>query len=191
MGLDISKAMLRVAAEREVEGDVIHADMGHGFGFRNGTFDGAVSISALQWLCSAEQAVQNPYKRLNKFFASLYASLIKGARCAFQFYPSSPEQVEMITSAAMRNGFTGGLIVDFPNSKKAKKYFLFLMAGYSEEIIREAEQAVFLPKARTEGEDYDFDSSEEDSDMDENEEDKEEESDSDDDDDEPRYKKKD
>ena len=44
----------------------------------------------------------------------------------------------MITAAAMRNGFTGGLIVDFPNSKKAKKYFLFLMAGYSEEIIKEA-----------------------------------------------------
>lgn len=44
----------------------------------------------------------------------------------------------MITSAAMKNGFTGGLIVDFPNSKKAKKYFLFLMAGYSEEIINDA-----------------------------------------------------
>ena len=64
----------------------------------------------------------------------------------------------MITSAAMKNGFTGGLIVDFPNSKKAKKYFLFLMAGYSEEIIKDAEKAVYLPKAREDGEDYSFDS---------------------------------
>jgi len=47
VGLDISKAMLDVAAEREVEGDVIHSDMGHGFGFRPGSFDGAISISAL------------------------------------------------------------------------------------------------------------------------------------------------
>ena len=70
----------------------------------------------------------------------------------------------MITSAAMKSGFTGGLIVDFPNSKKAKKYFLFLMAGYSEEIIKEAEEAVYLPKARTEGEDYDFDEDEDDED---------------------------
>jgi 18S rRNA (guanine1575-N7)-methyltransferase len=116
VGLDISKAMLNVAAEREVEGDVIHSDMGHGFGFRPGTFDGAISISALQWLCSAEMKCQNPYKRLNKFFSSLYACLIKGARCAFQFYPSNPEQVEMITNAALKNGFTGGLIVDYPNS---------------------------------------------------------------------------
>ena len=51
----------------------------------------------------------------------------------------------MITNAAMKNGFTGGLIVDFPNSKKAKKYFLFLMAGYSEEIINEAQKAIFIP----------------------------------------------
>ncbi len=98
----------------------------------------------------------------------------------------------------MKNGFTGGLIVDFPNSKKAKKYFLFLMAGYSEEIVKEAEEAVYLPKARTEGEDYDFDESsgdeEDDSDMnDGDEEEKEEADDSDDfedDDDGPAYKKK-
>ena len=56
VGLDISKAMLEVAMEREVEGDVIHSDMGHGFGFRPGMFDGAISISAIQWLCSAEKS---------------------------------------------------------------------------------------------------------------------------------------
>ena len=107
----------------------------------------------------------------------------------------------MITSAAMRNGFTGGLIVDFPNSKKAKKYFLFLMAGYSEEIIKEAEQAVYLPKAKTEGGDYDYeqDSSssgmEDDRDDDDEEEEKDGEdkgeNDSDEDDDEKVFKKND
>lgn len=55
----------------------------------------------------------------------------------------------MISNAAMKNGFTGGLIVDFPNSKKAKKFFLFLMAGYSDEIIKDAERAIMLPSART------------------------------------------
>ena len=47
IGMDISKAMLNVASVREIEGDVIHTDMGHGFGFRPGLFDGAISISAL------------------------------------------------------------------------------------------------------------------------------------------------
>ena len=55
VGTDISKGMLNVAAHQgDTEGDLIHSDMGHGFGFRPGTFDGAISISALQWLCSAE-----------------------------------------------------------------------------------------------------------------------------------------
>ena len=35
----------------------------------------------------------------------------------------------MITNAAMRVGFSGGLVVDFPHSTKAKKYFLVLMVG--------------------------------------------------------------
>jgi 18S rRNA (guanine1575-N7)-methyltransferase len=40
----------------------------------------------------------------------------------FQFYPENESQVELITSAALRNGFQGGVVVDFPNSTKAKKY---------------------------------------------------------------------
>jgi 18S rRNA (guanine1575-N7)-methyltransferase len=54
----------------------------------------------------------------------------------------------MITSAAMKNGFTGGIIIDYPNSKKAKKYYLFLMAGFSEEIYNEA-KSVIMPEAKT------------------------------------------
>lgn len=88
--------------------------------------------------------------------------LVKGARCAFQFYPSSPEQAEMITNAAMKNGFTGGMIVDFPNSKKAKKFFLFLMAGYSDEIAKDAERAIMMPSAKVDGDGYSDEESEED-----------------------------
>ena len=47
----------------------------------------------------------------------------------FQFYPENAKQIEMITAQSMRAGFTGGLVVDFPNSTKAKKYFLVLMTG--------------------------------------------------------------
>lgn len=35
----------------------------------------------------------------------------------------------MITTAAMKSGFTGGLVIDYPNSARAKKYFLVLEAG--------------------------------------------------------------
>jgi len=46
----------------------------------------------------------------------------------------------------MKNGFTGGLIIDYPNSKKKKKYFLFLTAGYSEDLYNEAKE-VIMPGA--------------------------------------------
>mmetsp|Transcript_28420 Transcript_28420/g.21232 ORF Transcript_28420/g.21232 Transcript_28420/m.21232 type:complete len:103 (+) Transcript_28420:510-818(+) len=72
----------------------------------------------------------------------------------------------MITRAALKNGFTGGLIVDYPNSKKAKKYYLFLMAGYSDEIMNEA-KSVIMPKAKMEESDDEMDES--DDEMDEEE----------------------
>ena len=35
----------------------------------------------------------------------------------------------MITSAAQKAGFGGGLVVDYPNSRKARKMYLVLMVG--------------------------------------------------------------
>ena len=118
-----------VAKEREVEGDLILGDMGDGMPFKAGTFDGAMSISALQWLCNADKSYHRPAKRLFTFFTSLYACLARGSKAVFQFYPENPSQLELITSQAMKSGFTGGLVVDYPNSTKAKKYFLVLMTG--------------------------------------------------------------
>ena len=52
----------------------------------------------------------------------------------FQFYPENSAQIELITSQAMKSGFTGGLVVDYPNSSKAKKLFLVLMTGGSQTL---------------------------------------------------------
>lgn len=51
VGVDIAPSMLDIAAEREKSGDLIKWDMGHGMPFKPGTFDAAISISAIQWLC--------------------------------------------------------------------------------------------------------------------------------------------
>lgn len=131
IGFDISSSMLDIAVEREVEGDLLELDAGMGVPFRPGTFDGCISISALQWLCNADKKWHNPVKRLHRFFSSLYTSLIRGGKAVFQFYPQNPDQVELITSQAMRAGFTGGVVVDYPNSTRAKKMFLCLFAGVS------------------------------------------------------------
>lgn len=131
VGVDISSAMLDVAVEREVEGGLVLADMGQGLPFRAGTFDGCISISALQWLCNADKKSHSPPRRLHSFFSSLYSCLTRGARAVFQIYPENSEQLELITAQAMRAGFTGGVVVDYPNSTKAKKFFLCLFAGVS------------------------------------------------------------
>lgn len=76
MGIDISQAMLDVAKDREVEGDLILGDMGEGMPFKAGSFDGAISISAIQWLCNADKSHHVPQKRLYQFFTTLYACLV-------------------------------------------------------------------------------------------------------------------
>ncbi|ESL07208.1 hypothetical protein TRSC58_05108 [Trypanosoma rangeli SC58] len=109
--------------------EVIRGDMGHGLPFRPGSFDGAVSISAVQWLCQSDCRGHVPQRRLRALFQSLYNALHRGAKAALQFYPSNVEQVHMITRAAMLCGFTGGVVVDFPHSAKAKKHYLVVQAG--------------------------------------------------------------
>jgi 18S rRNA (guanine1575-N7)-methyltransferase len=76
-----------------------------------------------------DTAANEPRKRLRRFFESLYSCLSKGARAVLQCYPENTEQASMLTNAAMRAGFSGGLVVDFPHSTRAKKYFLVLMVG--------------------------------------------------------------
>ncbi|KAL0056385.1 hypothetical protein WJX82_010760 [Trebouxia sp. C0006] len=129
VGLDISEAMLDVAKEREVEGDLCLHDLGHGLPLRPGSFDGAISISAVQWLCNADQTDHEPRKRMRRLFESLYACLVRGGRAVLQIYPENAQQAEMLTSTAMKAGFSGGLVVDFPHSTRAKKYFLVLMVA--------------------------------------------------------------
>ncbi|GIL42472.1 hypothetical protein Vafri_433 [Volvox africanus] len=131
MGLDISAAMLDVAAEREVEGDLMLNDLGHGLPLRPGSFDGAISISAVQWLCNADRRGHDPRKRMKRFFETLYACLRRGARAVLQIYPENHQQAEMLVASAMKVGFSGGLVVDYPHSTRAKKYFLVLMVGTS------------------------------------------------------------
>ena len=81
----------------QASGDLLLHDLGQGLGLRPGCADGAISISALQWLCNADKAFHKPAKRLATFFASLYAALARGARAVFQFYPENDSQVELIT----------------------------------------------------------------------------------------------
>ncbi|KAG2356119.1 S-adenosyl-L-methionine-dependent methyltransferase [Suillus spraguei] len=130
-GVDIAPSMLEVALERDIDGDLFLQDIGQGFGFRPGSFDGAISISVLQWLLNAETShpTSSPPHRLTRFFTTLHSALRNPSRAVFQFYPTSDDQIQLITSIAQKAGFGGGVVVDYPNSKKARKVFLCLLVG--------------------------------------------------------------
>ncbi|POW15542.1 hypothetical protein PSTT_02091 [Puccinia striiformis] len=112
VGADISGSMLEIALDREVEGDLCLHDIGQGFGFRAGSFDGAISVSVIQWLCNADKSCNSPPKRLKAFFETLFGALVRGAE---RYFNSIPNQMIKLD----------------PNSQKAKKFYLVLMTGPS------------------------------------------------------------
>ncbi|KAJ5084325.1 S-adenosyl-L-methionine-dependent methyltransferase [Penicillium alfredii] len=129
IGMDISPSMLDVALQRDVEGDLFLADIGQGVPFRPGTFDAAISISAIQWLCNAETSDVSPEGRLRRFFEGLYASLRRGGRAVCQFYPKNDTQRSMISGAAMKAGFGAGILEDDPGTKNSKLYLVLTVGG--------------------------------------------------------------
>ena len=129
VGMDISPSMLEVALNRDVEGDLMLADIGQGVPFRAGTFDAAISISAVQWLCNAESSDTSPQGRLARFFGGLYASLKRGGRAVCQFYPKNETQKGMVCQAAIKAGFGAGLLEDGAGTKNAKVYLVLTVGG--------------------------------------------------------------
>lgn len=134
VGMDVSASMLDVALQRDVEGDLLLADIGQGVPFRAGAFDAAISISAIQWLCNAESSETSPEGRLSRFFNGLYSSLRRGGRAVCQFYPKNDKQRNMITQAAVKAGFGAGLLEDDPETKNVKVYLVLTVGGTSGDI---------------------------------------------------------
>ncbi|KAI5358898.1 Putative methyltransferase type 11, 18S rRNA (guanine(1575)-N(7))-methyltransferase Bud23 [Septoria linicola] len=128
-GMDISSSMLAQALERDTEGDMFLADIGQGVPFRAGSFDAAISISAIQWLCNAETSDVSPEGRLKRFFDGLYASLRRGGKAVCQFYPKNQLQKSLISNAAVKAGFGAGILEDDPESKNVKYYLVLTVGG--------------------------------------------------------------
>ncbi|KAL9067226.1 MAG: hypothetical protein Q9161_007026 [Pseudevernia consocians] len=141
-GMDISASMLDIALQRDVDGDLLLADIGQGVPFRAGTFDAAISISAVQWLCNAESSDTSPQGRLARFFNGLYASLRRGGKAVCQFYPKNEAQRNMVSAAAIKAGFGAGLLEDGAGTKNAKVYLVLSVGGGAIEDVVEGMDGV-------------------------------------------------
>jgi len=142
IGMDIAASMLDIALQRDVEGDLLLADIGQGVPFRAGTFDAAISISAIQWLCNAESSDTSPQGRLSRFFNGLYASLKRGGRAVCQFYPKNEAQRTTISAAAIKAGFGAGILEDGAGTKNAKLYLVLTVGGGAIEGVVEGMEGV-------------------------------------------------
>ena len=63
-------------------GLVVQSDMAQGIPLRDNSIDGAVSISAVQWLCHASE----PHKALRRLFRSLHSCLKPERKAVIQVY---------------------------------------------------------------------------------------------------------
>lgn len=142
VGMDISASMLDVALQRDVDGDLLLADIGQGVPFRAGTFDAAISISAVQWLCNADSSDTSAQGRLTRFFNGLYASLRRGGKAVCQFYPKNEAQRNMVSAAAIKAGFGAGLLEDGAGTKSAKVYLVLSVGGGAIEGVVEGMDGV-------------------------------------------------
>ena len=98
---------------------VVRLDLDDGLCFRENSFDLAISVSFLQWLCvkSSDSVL--------KFFYFLSLVLIHNGSAGIQFYPRNIDDIIKVVSTA-EVYFKGALVSDFPHSNRGRKLFLIL-----------------------------------------------------------------
>ena len=130
VGVDIAQPMLDAAADRDNQhAEMMHMDIGHGLPFRPGVFDGAISVSALQWLCVCHRKSEVPKKRIGAFFRTLYNALARGARAVLQVYAKNEDELMLLMGSAEKTGFITQLVTDFPSLNKGKEVLYGLEVG--------------------------------------------------------------
>lgn len=105
VGLDISPSMLEVALERDVEGDLFLHDIGQGFGFRPGSFDGAI-----RWV-----GVHGYYKQLKNF---MLAYRIPAASLSYSGYV-----MQIVQSIRLCNALPDSSTLSLPHYVLAHERF--------------------------------------------------------------------
>lgn len=116
--------MLAICKEKGECLDQLRVDVGEGIPFNPGTFDGVISVSAIQWLFQSYNSLHVPRKRIRLFFVSLYSVCKPKAKCVLQFYLKNKKDIELLKNEALRAGFHGGIYIDRPNTKHVKQYLV-------------------------------------------------------------------
>lgn len=126
VGADVSRPMLREAPS-SLAGLLVQADCFGRLPFADASFDHAISVSAIQWLCCKNGAGSTEDGTPASFFFRELARVTKeSAVFIAQLYPRNQEDVELLQDSAREAGWCGTVMTAFPHATKAKKKFLCL-----------------------------------------------------------------
>ena len=130
LGIDVARDMIAMIDPQHCCMPV-HSDLSQGLPLRAANnFDGAISVSALQWLKPDGQRA---------LFTTLAGSLRPGASAVLQFYPPKPSDALAALEAARHAGLSARLAIDMPHaSSRARKLFLTATRVASVEDVAEA-----------------------------------------------------
>ena len=94
--------------------------------FRSQVFDAIISISALQWLC-VNFDEKKTSDLIRKLAQDTYNVLKPHSKAIFQFYPKNNTIMQEVGSLFIETTqFSGGFIIDNPDSSKKRKIYLIL-----------------------------------------------------------------
>ncbi len=123
VSLDLIDAFLKVYDMSDL--NPITGDMSY-CAFRPNTFDGIISISALQWIYSNLHKLEAK-KRMIDLVKSFFFILKKKGTIIIQFYPKNSEMMKEIGKIFIDYApFEGGYIIDNVETPKKRKIFLKL-----------------------------------------------------------------
>ena len=97
--------------------------------FRSNTFDGLISISALQWVYT-DINNKRMTNNLTNLIKSFFYVLKPNSKAIIQFYPKNTVLMDQIGKLIVNvSKFKGNYIIDNPNNPKKRKVFLKLEKG--------------------------------------------------------------
>ena len=124
VSLDLINQFLNIYDMSEI--NPIAGDMSH-LPFKPNTFDGIISISALQWIYRGFNKKLGK-KRIIELAKSFHSVLKKKGVIIIQFYPKNLTLLEEIGNIFVKHSpLDGGYIIDNQNNPKKRKIFLKLI----------------------------------------------------------------
>ena len=121
VGIDIHRGML--SYYDTLEFNPIESDFKY-LTFRPNSFDGALSISSVQWIFGIQNS-EDRKKTIQSFVLSLGIALKLDGKVVIQFYPRSDEQMKELGAEFIDSTlFEGTYVVDNPENPRKRKIYL-------------------------------------------------------------------